>query len=67
MLFAILFTLGGILVTWLLYMALRPASMESGGEGADLRFVGFALILIILTAATVASMLYLGKLDDLVK
>lgn len=62
-LFAILFTIGSILVTWLLYMALRPASMEVEGEGADLRFVGFALVLIILTAGTVASMLYLGKIN----
>lgn len=63
MLFAILFTIGSILVTWLLYMALRPHSMQVESEGADLRFVGFALILIILTAGTVASMLYLGKID----
>ncbi len=61
MLYAFLFTIGAIMVTWLLYTALRPSSIEVEGEGADLRFVGFALVLIILTAGTLASMLFLGK------
>ncbi len=63
MLFAILFTIGSILVTWLLYLALRPRTLEVESEGADLRYIGMALLLIILTAATVAAMLILGKLD----
>lgn len=64
MLFAILFTIGSILVTWLLYLALRPRALEVESEGADLRYVAMSLLLIILTAATVASMLILGKLDQ---
>ncbi|GIW27967.1 MAG: hypothetical protein ACK40N_02805 [Meiothermus ruber] len=63
MLFAILFTIGSILVTWLLYLALRPRTLEVESEAADLRYIGMALILIILTATTVAAMLILGKLD----
>lgn len=66
MLFAILFTIGSILVTWLLYLALRPRTFEVEGEGADLRYIGMALILIIITAATITSMLYLGKIDEVV-
>ncbi|WP_299428890.1 hypothetical protein [uncultured Meiothermus sp.] len=66
MLFAILFTLGSILVTWLLYLALRPRALEVESEGADLRYVGMALVLIILTAATITSMLLLGKVDEAV-
>lgn len=64
MLFAILFAIGSILVTWLLYLALRPRTLEVESEGADLRYVAMALLLIILTAATVASMLILGKMDQ---
>ncbi|MDX2008314.1 MAG: hypothetical protein SFU83_23970 [Meiothermus sp.] len=63
MIWALLFTVGAIVVTWLLYVALRPANMERGGEGDDLRFIGFALVLIILSAITIASMLILGKSD----
>lgn len=60
----ILFTIGAVLVTTLLFLALRPRSVEYGGEGADLRFIGFALVLIILTAGTVLSILLLGRLDQ---
>ena len=63
MIWALLFTIGAIVVTWLLFVALRPSNMERGGETADLRFIGFALVLIILSAATIASMLILGKSD----
>jgi len=63
-LFAILFAIGSILVTWLLYLALRPRALEVESETADLRYIGVALVLIILTAATVASMLLLGKLGQ---
>jgi hypothetical protein len=61
-LLAIIFTVGAILVTWLLFTALRPSSIEIEGETADLRFVGYALVLIVLTAVTVAAMLILGKI-----
>ncbi|RDI95679.1 hypothetical protein DV704_05220 [Meiothermus sp. QL-1] len=64
MLFAILFTIGSILVTWLLYLALRPRAVEAESEFADLKYIGLALVLIILTAATVASILILGKLGQ---
>lgn len=63
MLYAILFTIGSILVTFLLFLALRPKSIEVESEGADLRYIGFALVLIILTAGTVMSLLILGKAD----
>ena len=63
MIWALLFTLGAIVVTWLLFVALRPSNMERGGEGDDLRYIGFALVLIIISAATIASMLILGKAD----
>lgn len=58
-----MFTVGAIVVTWLLFVALRPSNMERGGEGDDLRFIGFALVLIILSAVTITSMLILGKAD----
>ncbi|GEM88047.1 hypothetical protein [Meiothermus granaticius] len=61
---AILFTIGVVLVTTLLYLALRPRSVEYEGEGADLRFIGFALLLIILTAATILVMLLLGRVGQ---
>ncbi|MER3482750.1 MAG: hypothetical protein C4332_05965 [Meiothermus sp.] len=59
-----LFTVGSVLVTTLLYLALRPRSVEYDSEGADLRFIGFALVLIILTAGTVLSILMLGRIDQ---
>jgi hypothetical protein len=62
MVFAILFSIGAVLITSLLYLALNPKTLELGGEGADLRYIAFTLILIILAAATIGSMLMLGKL-----
>ena len=62
MLFAILFAIGSILITWLLYLALRPRTLEVESEGADLRYIGMALMVMILTAGTVGSMLVLGTL-----
>lgn len=66
MLYIILFTIGAILVTWLLYVALRPRTLEAQIPNADLRFIAISLVLIILTAATFASMLLLGKVDEAV-
>jgi len=63
-LFAIIFTVLAVMVTWLLYLALRPRALEVESETADLRYIAMALILIILTAAAVASMLILGKLGQ---
>jgi hypothetical protein len=54
-LFAILFTIGSILVTWLLYLALRPRTLEVESELADLRYVAMALLLIILTLGKLGS------------
>jgi len=62
-LFIIIFTVLAIMVTWLLYLALRPRAIEVESEMADLRYVGLSLVLIILTAVAVASVLILGKLD----
>lgn len=64
MLYAIVFTIGATLVTALIYAALNPKAAASGGETADLRYIGYALVLIILTAVTVLSLLLLGKIDE---
>ena len=64
MFYIILFTIGAVLITSLMYLALNPRSLELGGEGADLRYIAFALVLIILSAATIGSMLVLGKLNQ---
>ncbi len=61
-LLAVLFTIGAVLVTTLIYLAINPRSVAIKGESADLRYIGFALLLIILSAGTIASLLYLGKL-----
>jgi hypothetical protein len=49
-----------------LYAALRPRTLEAQTPNADLRFIAISLVLIILTAATFASMLLLGKVDEAV-
>jgi hypothetical protein len=59
--FALIFVIGSILVTSLIYLAINPRSINIEGEGADLRYIGFALLLIILSAATIGAMLLLGK------
>lgn len=59
--FALIFVIGSILVTSLIYLAINPRSVNVEGEGADLRYIGFALVLIILSAATIGAMLMLGK------
>lgn len=64
MLYAIVFTIGAVLVTSLIYAALNPRAAASGGENPDLRFIGYALVLIIITAITVVSLLLLGKIDE---
>jgi hypothetical protein len=63
-LFAIIFTVLSVAITWLLYLALRPRTLEVESETADLRYIAMALVLIVLTAAAVASMLILGKLGQ---
>ncbi|MCL4454748.1 MAG: hypothetical protein M1369_00755 [Deinococcus sp.] len=61
MLYAILFAIGALVVIGLLFTALGLKNVSAGGQTADLRYVGFALVLIILSALTVGSMLILGK------
>ena len=46
------------------FVSLNPKAASSGGETADLRFVGYALVLIIITAVTLLSLLLLGKIDE---
>ncbi|GAA5336341.1 MULTISPECIES: hypothetical protein [Thermus] len=61
MVYIVLFALGVALVTLLFYLILNPRVLTTEGETFDLRFILFMLILIILSAATVALMLLLGK------
>ncbi|AFV76980.1 hypothetical protein Theos_1979 [Thermus oshimai JL-2] len=55
------FALGAALVTLLFYLILNPRILTTEGETFDLRFIFFMLLLIVLSAATVALMLWLGK------
>ncbi len=61
-----LFALGAALVTLLFYLILNPRVLTTEGETFDLRFIFFMLLLIVLSAATVALMLILGKAYHLV-
>ncbi len=61
MLYGIAFAIGSILVTYLLFVLLGQRNIRYRGETADIRFVGLALVLIILTAVTLCAMLLLGK------
>lgn len=63
-LFVLIFVIGSVLVTGLIYLAINPRSVNVEGEGADLRYIGFALVLIILSAAAIGAMLMLGKTYD---
>ncbi len=56
-----LFALGAALVTLFFYLILNPRILTTEGETFDLRFVLFMLLLILLSAGTVAYMLILGK------
>ncbi|WP_117237637.1 hypothetical protein [Thermus sediminis] len=60
-----LFAVLAAVVTLIFYLILNPRVLTTEGETFDLRFVLLMLILIILSAATVAYMLYLGKQHDL--
>ncbi len=59
------FALGAALVTLLFYLILNPRVLTTEGETFDLRFIFFMLLLIVLSAATVALMLWLGKAHHL--
>ncbi|TBH21190.1 hypothetical protein [Thermus thermamylovorans] len=61
MVYIALFAVGVALVTLLFYLILNPRVLTTEGETFDLRFILLMLILIILSAATVALMLILGK------
>jgi hypothetical protein len=66
MVYIALFALGAALVTLLFYLILNPRVLTTEGETFDLRFVFFMLALIILSAATVALMLMLGRMYHLI-
>jgi hypothetical protein len=65
MVYIVLFALGAALVTLLFYLILNPRVLTTEGETFDLRFILFMLALIILSAATVALMLILGRMYHL--
>jgi hypothetical protein len=65
MVYIALFALGAAFVTLLFYLILNPRVLTTEGETFDLRFVLFMLALIILSAATVALMLVLGRMYHL--
>jgi len=65
MVYIALFALGAAIVTLLFYLILNPRVLTTEGETFDLRFVLFMLALIVLSAATVASMLVLGRMYHL--
>jgi hypothetical protein len=65
MVYIALFALGAAIVTLLFYLILNPRVLTTEGETFDLRFVLFMLVLIVLSAATVAFMLILGRMYHL--
>ncbi|MDT7921940.1 MAG: hypothetical protein ACO2OU_04690 [Thermus aquaticus] len=65
MVYIALFALGAAIVTLLFYLILNPRVLTTEGETFDLRFVLFMLALIVLSAATVAFMLILGRMYHL--
>jgi len=65
MVYIALFALGAAIVTLLFYLILNPRVLTTEGETFDLRFVLFMLALIVLSAATVAFMLVLGRMYHL--
>jgi hypothetical protein len=65
MVYIALFALGAAIVTLLFYLILNPRVLTTEGETFDLRFVLFMLALIVLSAATVALMLILGRMYHL--
>jgi hypothetical protein len=65
MVYIALFALGAAIVTLLFYLILNPRVLTTEGETFDLRFILFMLALIVLSAATVAFMLILGRMYHL--
>jgi len=65
MVYIALFALGAAIVALLFYLILNPRVLTTEGETFDLRFVLFMLVLIVLSAATVALMLILGRMYHL--
>jgi hypothetical protein len=65
MVYIALFALGAAIVTLLFYLILNPRVLTTEGETFDLRFILFMLALIVLSAATVAFMLVLGRMYHL--
>jgi hypothetical protein len=65
MVYIALFALGAAIVTLLFYLILNPRVLTTEGETFDLRFILFMLVLIVLSAATVAFMFILGRMYHL--
>jgi hypothetical protein len=65
MVYIALFALGAAIVALLFYLILNPRVLTTEGETFDLRFILFMLALIVLSAATVALMLVLGRMYHL--
>jgi hypothetical protein len=65
MVYIALFALGAAIVTLLFYLILNPRVLTTEGETFDLRLILFMLALIVLSAATVAFMLILGRMYHL--
>jgi hypothetical protein len=65
MVYIALFALGAAIVTLLFYLILNPRVLTTEGETFDLRLILFMLALIVLSAATVALMLILGRMYHL--
>lgn len=61
----LLITIGVVVLTAAFYLIFNPRSMSATGPNSDLRFVGLALLLIIMTAGTFGIWWVLGKADEL--
>jgi|GEM_PF-166816 hypothetical protein len=59
-LYIVLFVIGVLLVSGMLYVALNPRSLGRRGETADLRYIWFAFIVILSTVGALASVWILG-------
>lgn len=57
--------IGVVLLVAFFYLIFNPRSMSVSGPNSDLRFVGFALLLIVMTSGTIGFWLVLGKADEI--
>lgn len=61
----LLVAIGVVLLVAFFYLIFNPRSMSASGPNSDLRFVGFALLLIVMTSGTIGFWLVLGKADEI--